>query len=248
MKKQHLYLALHILLTVTGWILLIIYIHKLGHQYLDDIKATFNTPFSQITLQILFIIGLIYLIILSLPKIPTPGFRGLLTIGIWTILLTFGHQLSHVGVHEFQTILSPESLGLSIFSITLAACIYMLVLSLPFVPAIELGLLIMVLFGQPGTIVAYIATIGGLLIAFTSTRFLPASIINKCMAKLGIESDTYDTDSMTESLFVTKPRNTGLAHRIKSVLIKHRYIMLAASLNMPGNSAIGFLGIRKAPG
>ena len=239
MKKRHWYLALRIVITVAAWILLIVYIHKLGHQYLGDIKATFNTPVSRIFLQILFIVGLIYLVLLSLPGIPAPGLRGILTIGVWASLLAFGHQLSHAGFHELQTILSPESLGLGIFSIALAACIYMLVLSLPFVPAIELGLLIMVLFGQPGIIIAYIATVGGLLIAFTSARYLPASISKKLMTKLGIEPDKSDTDTVIGSLFVDESGSTRLGHRIKSVLLKHRHFMLAASLNLPGNSTIG---------
>ena len=96
----------------------------------------------------------------------------------WAILLAVGHQLSHAGFHEVQTILSPESLGLDMLSIALAAFLYMIVLALPFVPAIELGILIMGLFGQLGIIIAYMATIGGLSLAFTTARFLPASICN----------------------------------------------------------------------
>ena len=65
----------------------------------------------------------------------------------------------------------------------------MLILSLPFVPAIELGVLIMVIFGLPGVIVAYAATVGGLSIAFTAARFFPSSIRSRWMAKLNITVD-----------------------------------------------------------
>jgi len=115
----------------------------------------------------------------------------------------------------------------------------MIVLALPFVPAIELGILIMALFGQLGIIVAYMATVGGLSLAFIAARFLPASICNKWMDKLGIEPDTPDVDRVIDSLLVGTPDNSQLGHRMKSGLLKHRYLMLAASLNLPGNSAFG---------
>ena len=168
MKKRYWRLTLRVVLTVAAWILLVVYAHKLGHQYLGDIKTVFDTPVSRIIFQILFIIGLVYLVILSLPGIPAPGLRGILSIGIWAALLAIGHHLSHAGFHEVQTILSPESLGLDILSIAFAAILYMIVLALPFVPAIELGILIMALFGQLGIIVAYMATVGGLCLAFTA--------------------------------------------------------------------------------
>ena len=165
MKKRYWRLTLRVVLTVAAWVLLVIYVHKLGHQYLGDIKTTFDTPVSRIILQILFIVSLVYLVILSLPGIPAPGLRGIFSIGIWAALLAIGHHLSHAGFHEVQTILSPESLGLDILSIAFAAILYMIVLALPFVPAIELGILIMALFGQLGIIVAYLATIGGLFLS-----------------------------------------------------------------------------------
>jgi hypothetical protein len=239
MKKQYWRLVLRVVLTVAIWILLVVYIHKLGHQYLGDIKTALNTPVSRIIFQILFIVSLVYLVILSLPGIPTPRLRGIFSIGIWATLLAVGHQLSHAGFHEVQTILSPESLGLSIFSITFAAFLYMIVLALPFVPAIELGILIMALFGQLGIIVAYLATIGGLFLAFAAARFLPASIRDKWMVKLGIDPDISDADAVMESLMISEPDNTRLGHRMKSGLLRHRHLMLAASLNLPGNSVIG---------
>ena len=239
MKKRYWRSALRVILTVAAWVLLIVYFHKLGHQYLGDIKTAFSTPVSRINFQILFIVGLVYLVILSLPGIPTPRVRGIFSIGIWATLLAVGHQLSHAGFHEVQTILSPESLGLDILSIAFAAFLYIIVLALPFVPAIELGILIMALFGQLGIIVAYVATVGGLSLAFTVARLLPASICNKWMVKLGIEPDKPDADTAMESLIVGEPDNTRLGHRMKSGLLRHRHLMLAASLNLPGNSAIG---------
>lgn len=55
----------------------------------------------------------------------------------------------------------------------LALCVlYTLVLALPFVPALEIGLLVMALFGAPGAVIAWIATVAGLNIAYGLGRHL----------------------------------------------------------------------------
>ena len=51
--------------------------------------------------------------------------------------------------------------------------VYLLLLSLPFVPGVELGLLLMCLFGREGIVFIYFATVGGLLLAFTVGRCVP---------------------------------------------------------------------------
>ena len=102
------------------------------------------------------------LTILGLPVVPTPGGRGIITLVAWATLLAVGHQISHSGIHEPQAALTSSALGLGSAGLAFAALLYLVVLSLPFVPAIELGALILALFGQTGVVVAYVATVGGL--------------------------------------------------------------------------------------
>jgi uncharacterized membrane protein YdjX (TVP38/TMEM64 family) len=80
-------------------------------------------------------------------------------------------------------------------------------------PGIELGLLIMFLFGLPGVIAAYLSTVLGLFCAFMIGRLglAEAPVINP----------------------------TSRFQRLTTRLRSHPYFTLAIFLNMPGNWVIG---------
>lgn len=237
--KKHWRLLLRVSATIAAWIILIVYAHKLGHQYLGDIKSTFDTPTLRIVLQILVISVLAYLVALSLPVVPTPGRRGVVTLLVWATLLAVGHQLSHSGFHELQAALASSALAVNAAGLALAAFLYLLVLSLPFVPAVELGILIMALFGQTGVVVAYVATVGGLCLSFAAARLLPASVTSRWITALGFSHATSDPDAMLKSVLGGESTGSEFGARLRAGLVNHRYLMLAACLNLPGNSLVG---------
>ena len=51
--------------------------------------------------------------------------------------------------------------------------LYILLLSLPFVPGVEMGVLLMCVFGKEGTVFVYFATVAGLNLAFLMGRLFP---------------------------------------------------------------------------
>ncbi len=53
--------------------------------------------------------------------------------------------------------------------------LYMVFLSIPFVPGVELGLLLMCLFGREGIVLVYGCTVGGLLLSFAMGQCFPKS-------------------------------------------------------------------------
>ncbi len=107
--------------------------------------------------------------------------------------------------------------------ILIALCLlYALVLALPFVPAIELGLLAMVLFGKPGAIVAWIATVVGLNIAYGVGRCIGSNLGEPGRKRLPAVV-VRCLDRLTNSRF----------HRLVPLLT------LALLLNLPGNTAVG---------
>lgn len=239
MLRKRWHVLLRIALTIAAWIFLFVYAHKLGHQYLGDLKSTFDTPVARIALQILAVSVLAYLVLLSLPIVPTPSGRGIIILVLWATLLAVGHHLSHTGFHELQNALVQSASGLKATGLGLAAFVYLVVLSLPFVPAVELGILIMALFGQIGVVVAYVATVGGLCLSFAAARLLPTSMISRGMAILGFTQATSDPIAMIEGVLNGKASRSAVARRLGPVLVNHRYLMLAVCLNLPGNSAIG---------
>ena len=67
--------------------------------------------------------------------------------------------------------------------------LYVLLLSLPFVPGVELGVLLMCAFGKEGIIFVYFATVAGLSLAFLMGRLLPKKWVEFQMQKLGFSQD-----------------------------------------------------------
>ncbi|MDN3518430.1 hypothetical protein QWY84_12485 [Aquisalimonas lutea] len=103
----------------------------------------------------------------------------------------------------------------------LACLVYMLLLTVPFVPSVELGVLIMVVFGEAGALGAYAATSLGLNLAFGIGRHLdwqPYARQIRIPASL-------------------KARMDRLARCLPTGLVPAA--TLALLLNLPGNTAVG---------
>lgn len=107
-------------------------------------------------------------------------------------------------------------------TVLLLACLaYMLLLTVPFVPSVELGVLIMVVFGEAGALGAYVATSLGLNLAFGIGRHLdwqPYARQIRIPASL-------------------KARLDRLARCLPTGLVPAA--VLALLLNLPGNTAVG---------
>ena len=227
---------LRILVTVAAWIVSITYAHKLGHLYLDDLKAAFSTPASDVVAQVIVISVLICGIWISLPLLPKMTKRKIGAVVFWATLLAAGHHLSHFGFHQFRGFLGETSSDPNMGMLIVFSCIYLFVLAIPFVPGVELGLLIMVLFGATGALVAYLATVGGIVLAFAAGRLLPISTTSGWLDRIGLSNLALNPDAAIEKMFSEKQ---SLASWLGSKLLNYRHIALALCLNLPGNSMLG---------
>lgn len=100
----------------------------------------------------------------------------------------------------------------------LTACVlYALLLALPFVPAMEIGLLIMTVFGKWGAVGAWLATVAGLNLAYGIARAWPRSA-------------ALDRERLPRPL-------QRLGRRLPFHFLPAA--ALALLLNLPGNSALG---------
>lgn len=109
-----------------------------------------------------------------------------------------------------------NSLG---FDLLMALClvIYFIMLVIPFLPSIEVGLMIMLLFGEAGAVMAYLVTLQGLLTAY----FIGGSLSREGSRMAG-RIGTLIAPSFLE--------------RISR---RHPSIALAVLLNTPGNVVLG---------
>ncbi len=221
------------------WIAFIVYAHHLGHAYLGGIKSALGSKTTQVVAQVVVLSALVYFIMLSLPFLPNLGVRGVSVLVMWSIILVSGHQLSHEGFHQLQDILASASREIGIYGLSLGAFVYILVLALPFVPGVEFGLLLMVLFGREGVIAAYVATIVGLSLSYLAARTVPDRITLSWMNRLGLSNAANDPKDAIDGIVVGGSATQGAAARLNNFLLSHRYLTLAVCLNLPGNSVLG---------
>jgi hypothetical protein len=114
--------------------------------------------------------------------------------------------------------------------------IYILLLSLPFVPGVELGILLMCVFGKEGIVFVYFTTVAGLSLAFLMGRMVPKKWVESLFKKLGF-SQTSDNPSdeivsMLDNFLIRKKR-------LRTLLLKHRYLVIGFLFNIPGIYLIG---------
>jgi uncharacterized membrane protein YdjX (TVP38/TMEM64 family) len=117
---------------------------------------------------------------------------------------------------------------------------YVLLLCLPFVPGVELGVLLMCVFGKEGIIFVYLATIAGLSLAFLIGRLLPKRWIDYRLQKLGFSQTCDSHSNEIDGMLDTFSIDQGFCqNRLRSYLAKYRYLTIAVLFNTPGNYLIG---------
>lgn len=118
--------------------------------------------------------------------------------------------------------------------------VYSLLLSLPFIPGVELGVLLMCVFGKEGIVLVYCATVAGLSLAFLIGRRLPIEWVEYGLEKIGFVNSTEcqfnDIDGMLKNISLNQK---FLHQRFISFLAKYRYPAIGFLFNLPGNYLIG---------
>jgi hypothetical protein len=118
--------------------------------------------------------------------------------------------------------------------------LYIVLLSLPFVPGVELGLLLMCIFGKEGIVFVYLCTVGGLNLAFLMGRWLPKNRIASWIEKTGFSPSCDDhSDEIDEMLGHSTFGQKFRHHWLGSYILKYRYVTLAVLFNLPGNYILG---------
>lgn len=232
-------LWLRVAATIGAWILLIVYLHRLAHTYGPEIQEVLTSPVLQIGATTVLLSGLVYFVVLSLPHVPNLGIRSFGMVLVWAALLVGGHSLSHMGFHDAQAMLSTVRDAVGVLALISLALAYGVALAMPFIPGIELGLIIMAVFGPAGALVAYVATIGGLSLAYAVGQWLPERVVAGLLARIGIATPRNGLASAMQGMIAESGLTRSAPRRLAAVLLDHRYVTLAVCLNFPGNGALG---------
>ena len=154
------------------------------------------------------------------------------------LLVNYGGSLvvEHI---DFQ--LWPEHEHIMITALWFAILIYVLWMAIPFVPGIELGLALMVMLGPRGVLLVYFCTLLSLSLSFTIGRLIPLRGLARFLKWLHLHKAQYlvlqleplNSEERLDFLLKTAPS------RVVPFLLKHRYLLVAIALNLPGNALIG---------
>lgn len=232
-------LYLRVAITIAAWIALVVFAHSLAHAYEADLVRVLASPYAKLAATTLFLTTLVYFVFLSLPFLPNLRPRSVAVVLLWSGLLILGHSVSHEGFHEIRTNLIAMRGELGMVGLLIFASVYALALAMPFVPGVEIGLLIIALLGATGAAVASLATVVGLTLAFTVGRLLPEAKTRLLLKHVGVTAGEGQADTQMRKMMATLPRKGQMFLRLGSLLLEYRYLTLAAALNFPGNSALG---------
>lgn len=132
-----------------------------------------------------------------------------------------------------------EGLMMGVMTLTLFA--YVLLIAVPFMPGVEIGISLLMLKGAAIAPFVYIATVLGLLLAFTAGRCLPHSWLRSVLADLRLRRACALVDRLAPM-----SREERLVHLVASVpdwlkplVGRWRYVLLALLINLPGTVVIG---------
>jgi hypothetical protein len=164
-------------------------------------------------------------------------FKISLMVGV-LVLLNYGGRIV---VEQINFQLWPEHENLMIRVFWFSVVVYVFWMALPFVPGIELGLALMVILGPKGVVLVYLCTLLSLSLSFVMGRLIPIKAFSRFLGWLHLQKarnlmlqlEPLNSEEKLDFLLSTAPS------KIIPYLLKHRYLMIAAALNLPGNVLIG---------
>jgi len=135
----------------------------------------------------------------------------------------------------------PSDVNIAVFIVFGSAILYVVLMALPFMPGIEVGLMLMAMLGVGGIVLVYLCTVLALSLSFLAGRLLPPRLVARILGWLTLHrarklvTDLEPLGPEERLLFLTR----SAPSRIVPFLLRHRYLVLAVLFNLPGNAIIG---------
>lgn len=123
----------------------------------------------------------------------------------------------------------------------ISALAYTLLIAIPFVPGVEIGFSLIMLFGAKVLFLLYLCTLVGLSLSFLVGFLFPVPVLRKLLSDLSLRRASdfvgriqrMDSAQRLNYLVSRSPR------RLVPHLLRYRYVAVALAINTPGNSVIG---------
>jgi len=156
------------------------------------------------------------------------------------VLLFLNYAVGWLANHiAFQ--MWPRHVNMAVFTLFASVILYILLLAIPFLPGIEVGLMLMAMLGGKGIVLVYLCTLLSLSLSFLIGRFLPPRYLARALGWFHLTRARDMVDALAplgpeERLrYLTK----SAPSRIVPFLLRHRYLIIGVLFNVPGNALIG---------
>lgn len=119
--------------------------------------------------------------------------------------------------------------------------LYVLLMSLPFMPGIEVGLTLMLFLGGKGVFLVYLCTLIALSISYFIGRKIPPSCFARLLGWIYLKKArdlVREMEGMSQNERISFLKEKAPS-KIAPHLLKHRYLAIAVLLNLPCNALLG---------
>ncbi len=214
--------------------------HALVHRYLYEIGPLPGRGLLILGAQVLAVSLGALLLLALLRSSETLNPRVIVAVSVWVALIVFGHYLAHLDTPEIRTTLEILRGSMGIPALIVCAALLALMLGVPFVPSVEMGLLVMVVFGPMGAAAAWLATIAGLSMAYAAGRYMPTVWVRGWLERQGLFPKTAGGAEEAVAAMLDGSRlSSRIGGRLAGFLLRRRYLLFAVLINMPVNSVLG---------
>jgi hypothetical protein len=126
-------------------------------------------------------------------------------------------------------------------AVILMLIVYGALIAIPFVPGVEIGLCLLMVYGAQIAPFVYLATLTGLMLAFLFGEMIPPARLNRVFLDFGLTRAAGLIDRIgpmggRRRLVLLRRK---LPQWIAPYAVRHRHLLLAVLVNLPGNAVIG---------
>lgn len=156
-------------------------------------------------------------------------------------LYVLGRLVADVFIDQLGLQLRARNEPLLHRTIMTATVAYIALMATPFMPGVEIGLTMLVIFGAKISFLVYVSTVAALMLAYLAGRLLPAAFAGKFFGMVGL---TKAQDWINRLAPLAPHQRMALLvqespARWVPYLLRHRYLALIVLINLPGNIVIG---------
>ncbi|MET4805043.1 hypothetical protein [Limibacillus sp. MBR-115] len=166
--------------------------------------------------------------------------------GLWRFLLLVliilaMNLMATLIVERLEFEVRPNNEDMVHQMIMFSAAVYAGLIAIPFVPGVEVGLVLITMLGSGIVLLVYSCTLAGLMLSFLVGRLIPLSAIVKVVQWLRFSRlerllKRIEPLAGEERLNFLLEKAPGGA---LPFLLRHRYLALAVAINLPGNFLVG---------